>query len=560
MADLEELVVRIRADTAQLEREMKKAQGVVEQSSRGMKGALGGVADQARALLPALSVAAVVAFGRSALQSADHLNDLALRTGFAGSTLSALNVKLLQTGSSVDDFSGAVNRMNNLVGEAAKGTNKEAIRAFDELGLSVKKLQALAPEEQFYEIAQALGQTSNQATFTNSGIAIFGRSFSNIAPLIKETSGNVREFTEEQKKLGNALTEDQLKKIDEFGDKWTAAVEQLKLAMINATPALQLYLDGLTGILNLPANAFKAGQDLARAAGIAAPEQFGPAFKPGGNKKSVARGSNRDLLGADSIRKAREELEKYNLQLQREYEFAMLSPKDAAARKAYYDTLEKAQKAGIKNAEQLANANAQVAASTYEMAQAQSEAARFAGELKDQFSQTATDIILGARSASDALKGLAEAFAKMIIQKHLLGGLTDSLFGAPGSGGGGLLGSLFSGGSLSQSWGFATQGGYGPFQGFAEGGQPPIGVPSMVGERGPELFVPHSAGTIVPNHAIGGNSVTIVQNFSIGAGVQGTIRAELLNLMPVIKEHTKTAVFDSINRGGSEAKIVNRRN
>jgi lambda family phage tail tape measure protein len=35
--------------------------------------------------------------------------------------------------------------------------------------------------------------------------------------------------------------------------------------------------------------------------------------------------------------------------------------------------------------------------------------------------------------------------------------------------------------------------------GFADGGQPPINKPSVVGENGPELFVPKTAGTIVPN-------------------------------------------------------------
>ncbi|WP_342617235.1 phage tail tape measure C-terminal domain-containing protein [Rhodoferax sp. GW822-FHT02A01] len=40
--------------------------------------------------------------------------------------------------------------------------------------------------------------------------------------------------------------------------------------------------------------------------------------------------------------------------------------------------------------------------------------------------------------------------------------------------------------------------------GFANGGQPPVGVPSIVGERGPELFIPNTPGTIVPNHALGG--------------------------------------------------------
>jgi lambda family phage tail tape measure protein len=34
---------------------------------------------------------------------------------------------------------------------------------------------------------------------------------------------------------------------------------------------------------------------------------------------------------------------------------------------------------------------------------------------------------------------------------------------------------------------------------FAEGGNPPVNKPSIVGENGPELFVPKTAGTIVPN-------------------------------------------------------------
>jgi lambda family phage tail tape measure protein len=49
---------------------------------------------------------------------------------------------------------------------------------------------------------------------------------------------------------------------------------------------------------------------------------------------------------------------------------------------------------------------------------------------------------------------------------------------------------------------------------FADGGNPPVGVPSLVGERGPELFVPSRAGTIIPNHqlsqALGGGSGTTI--------------------------------------------------
>lgn len=46
--------------------------------------------------------------------------------------------------------------------------------------------------------------------------------------------------------------------------------------------------------------------------------------------------------------------------------------------------------------------------------------------------------------------------------------------------------------------------------GFADGGNPPVGVPSMVGERGPELFIPKTAGTIIPNNMLKGDSAPTI--------------------------------------------------
>ena len=40
-------------------------------------------------------------------------------------------------------------------------------------------------------------------------------------------------------------------------------------------------------------------------------------------------------------------------------------------------------------------------------------------------------------------------------------------------------------------------------RGFAEGGRPPPGKPSVVGEKGPELFVPDKPGTVVPKSLLG---------------------------------------------------------
>ena len=68
--------------------------------------------------------------------------------------------------------------------------------------------------------------------------------------------------------------------------------------------------------------------------------------------------------------------------------------------------------------------------------------------------------------------------------------------------------------SMFKSFGF-------DFLKFADGGRPPVGRPSIVGERGPELFVPDSAGTIVPNHQLGGGTSVVVNVDASGTSVEG---------------------------------------
>lgn len=61
------------------------------------------------------------------------------------------------------------------------------------------------------------------------------------------------------------------------------------------------------------------------------------------------------------------------------------------------------------------------------------------------------------------------------------------------------------------------------FGGFrAAGGSVSAGTPYVVGERGAELFVPSSSGTIVPNGGMGGSTINVTVNGAIDA--EGTAR------------------------------------
>ena len=88
---------------------------------------------------------------------------------------------------------------------------------------------------------------------------------------------------------------------------------------------------------------------------------------------------------------------------------------------------------------------------------------------------------------------------------------------------------------------------------FADGGDPPINKVSVVGERGPELFVPKTAGTIIPNNAIagaagGGSQYSI--SVSIGS-VDSKERQEALisGLKDAMKMTAKQEIYEAQRKG-----------
>jgi hypothetical protein len=96
--------------------------------------------------------------------------------------------------------------------------------------------------------------------------------------------------------------------------------------------------------------------------------------------------------------------------------------------------------------------------------------------------------------------------------------------GSVQGGGGGLLGALA-----------GAVGGLFGAPGRATGGAVSGGRPYMVGERGPELFVPRMSGGIVPNNAMGGSTIN---------AKRGT------NLIYAVEHHRRVA------RGGDWPAVV----
>ena len=117
-------------------------------------------------------------------------------------------------------------------------------------------------------------------------------------------------------------------------------------------------------------------------------------------------------------------------------------------------------------------------------------------------------------SGGNLLQGLGQIFVdlgkqilSMIIKAAVLAAiLSVTGLGATAKASGG----IFSGGAGFSDILKGMMGGA-----FADGGRPPVGKMSLVGERGPELFVPGSSGTIIPNHAMGGGGGAVIPDVRI---------------------------------------------
>ena len=140
---------------------------------------------------------------------------------------------------------------------------------------------------------------------------------------------------------------------------------------------------------------------------------------------------------------------------------------------------------------------------------------------------------------SDFLKSMGDILIQegvKMIATYTAIAIAKSLAGLFGGGGGGSIvgGDAFGGAASSSIFSAGTGTAFGGMSipGFAEGGRPPIGRPSLVGELGPELFVPSSSGTIIPADATaaamaryqrqGGGSGAGSSSDTMGAGAAAT--------------------------------------
>jgi TP901 family phage tail tape measure protein len=145
------------------------------------------------------------------------------------------------------------------------------------------------------------------------------------------------------------------------------------------------------------------------------------------------------------------------------------------------------------------------------------------------------EFMKGKASLFDFVQGMIEAIGKLIAKILILRALTAVGLGGPFAAG--FVGSM-----------------------FADGGRPPMGKVSVVGERGPELFVPDTAGTVVPlDGRMGGSGsqVNIHQEVNISGMDLGSQEAAR-RLAVALKEQMRSGASEGLQLALQSAQTAQK--
>jgi len=218
--------VELFADDSRLVRGLKRAHAKLKAFGRSVQAIGDGMRDVGlRVMGLGMAVLAPLAGAAKAFASTgDALAKMSKRTGVSVEALSELGFAAGRSGTSMEGLETGLRRMQRVIVDAATGS-KEAKDALALLGLSVADLSALAPEDQFKLIADRLAAIPNPTLRAAAAMEIFGRSGTDLLPLVEKGAAGIAALQEEARRLGLTISTREARAAEAFndvlGDLWT---------------------------------------------------------------------------------------------------------------------------------------------------------------------------------------------------------------------------------------------------------------------------------------------------------------------------------------------------
>jgi lambda family phage tail tape measure protein len=546
MAIISRLAVLLGLDAGEFNANLGKAKEKVEGFSTGAKLSLVAVA------------AAFTASAKEAVMFADRINDVAKANDMSVQSVLRMSNALSQNGGNTDDAGKLMASFANKIDEAAQGSEK-AQKAFTSIGVSLKDLKTLAPQDLFEKTVKSLAAVEDTTRRNALAMDMFGRGIRGV-----DIKGFADELDKTKTKFEGA--DEAFKKIGVSVDRLDKLFFNLKVNLAESlAPAFEAFTKSLEDFFNKQGKLIDRFAEIRKEAGwwaawkdkegiskYTAPSEreFGsvqganiPGIMSGIGGVAAPKKDIREVTAAkdkeaDAERKrlaeaAKRQQEFYEKELlitqakgerlQKEHELAFVSENERKLQLELFDIEQKRKQLtlgdqfGRRMTEDQANKWAEAekarAQEAYTIAQQQrdfeygwkkafatyTDNATNAAKMGEQAFvsvtqnlETALDqfVQTGKLSFSDLARSIISDLIKIQLRAQ-----ATAIF--KGSGLGDLLGGFFGGGGSSPAFGSTAFWG-----GRAEGGDVSSSNSYMVGERGPELFVPKTSGTVIPNNKL----------------------------------------------------------
>jgi len=244
----EDLLIRIKGDVSQLEKELNRGEKSVRGFGDKIRKGFGAIRPALLGAVAAVTAAAgtLTLMGKNALQMADDLGKAADRIGITTEGLQRLRYAADLAGVGNAQFDKALSQLIKRMGEAARGSGSliTGLQGVDDQ-LLANLQNATSTEEAFLLIADAIAATEDPAKRAAIANATMGRQGILLINTLAQGSEAIKRQGDELQRFGGLLTREAAAAAESFNDSLT------ELATFVSTKFAQSFLGAEGGVRTL---------------------------------------------------------------------------------------------------------------------------------------------------------------------------------------------------------------------------------------------------------------------------------------------------------------------
>lgn len=218
------------ADTGPFRQGLAQMRKDVSAFSGGVKGQIAGV----------FGIAAITAWGKAMIDQAGRIDDLSKRLNTTAESVQRIGYAAEQAGAGIEVTAKGLTTLQRNLAEVERGST-----SFDDsaksLGINLKEIKDLAPEQQLVEIARGYANSTDKGQALASVMQLMGKSGAELAPLLSEGPEALAEAMD----AAQVATEGEIQTLARMGDQ----LDRLKSFGIKAAGTL------VTGVRSIGAYA-----------------------------------------------------------------------------------------------------------------------------------------------------------------------------------------------------------------------------------------------------------------------------------------------------------------